>query len=79
MVAKYKEVYTKQKLAFPQDPLEQLRASINAVFMSWEAERAIVYRQLNQITGLAGTAVNVQASSASCSNEIDASEHWKQR
>lgn len=46
---------------FPQDPRQQLEASINAVFGSWNSDRAIRYRQLNNMTGLLGTAVNVQA------------------
>ncbi|MFP4195198.1 MAG: pyruvate, phosphate dikinase [Candidatus Woesearchaeota archaeon] len=46
---------------FPQDALEQLFKAIDAVFGSWNNERAIAYRRLNNITGLKGTAVNVQA------------------
>jgi pyruvate,orthophosphate dikinase len=46
---------------FPTDPWEQLWGSICAVFDSWMNERAIVYRQLNQIPEEWGTAVNVQA------------------
>ncbi|MCD6394093.1 MAG: pyruvate, phosphate dikinase, partial [Planctomycetes bacterium] len=62
VVAKYKACYKKHvgKL-FPQDGREQLTYAINAVFGSWNASRAIKYRQLNNITGLLGTAVNVQA------------------
>jgi len=62
LVDKYKVVYKKAvgKL-FPQDPQKQLEASINAVFGSWNSSRAIKYRELNEITGLHGTAVNVQA------------------
>ena len=45
---------------FPENPMEQLKASINAVFGSWMAPRAIKYRELNNIKGLLGTAVNVQ-------------------
>ncbi len=47
--------------SFPQDPREQLWMSVNAVFGSWNNERAILYRRLNSITGLLGTAVNVQS------------------
>jgi len=47
--------------AFPEDPLAQLYAAVNAVFGSWNNPRAIKYRQLNDIRGLLGTAVNVQA------------------
>jgi pyruvate,orthophosphate dikinase len=46
---------------FPQDPMDQLRGAIKAVFESWNNQRAIDYRRLNKITGLLGTAVNVQA------------------
>ncbi len=45
---------------FPQDAREQLKLSINAVFDSWNNDRAILYRKLNDIKGLKGTAVNVQ-------------------
>ena len=46
---------------FPTDPWDQLKHSINAVFSSWNNPRAIRYRELNEIRGLIGTAVNVQA------------------
>jgi pyruvate,orthophosphate dikinase len=46
---------------FPQEPLEQLWGSINAVFGSWMNDRAIKYRQLNDIKNIKGTAVNVQS------------------
>jgi pyruvate,orthophosphate dikinase len=46
---------------FPQDPKEQLKYAINAVFGSWDNPRAITYRKLNKIPGDWGTAVNVQA------------------
>lgn len=46
---------------FPQDPQEQLWGAIQAVFDSWDADRAKVYRRLNDIPGDWGTAVNVQA------------------
>ena len=45
---------------FPQDPLEQLRLAIRAVFDSWSGERARTYRHLNRIPDDWGTAVNVQ-------------------
>jgi pyruvate,orthophosphate dikinase len=47
--------------SFPQDPKDQLYMAIDAVFGSWNNDRAILYRQLNNITGLLGTAVNVQS------------------
>jgi len=56
----YKKVYQKRvKKPFPQDPMKQLDLSIRAVFGSWESERAVKYRQINKISGLLGTAVNV--------------------
>jgi len=57
----FKEVVMKEKKeSFPDDPREQLKLSVNAVFESWNNERAILYRKLNDIKGLEGTAVNVQ-------------------
>ena len=46
---------------FPEDPYDQLYESIFAVFDSWESFRAIKYREAEGISGLLGTAVNVQA------------------
>ncbi len=46
---------------FPEDPLEQLRGAVEAVFASWNNERAITYRNLHHISHALGTAVNVQA------------------
>ena len=46
---------------FPQDPKEQLRLAIAAVFQSWNGKRAIDYRRQNKISDDLGTAVNVQA------------------
>jgi pyruvate,orthophosphate dikinase len=58
----YKKVYQKHYgKPFPQDPLEQLEAAIEAVFKSWMQPRAVKYRQVENITGLLGTAVNVQS------------------
>ena len=45
---------------FPEDPYEQLIEAIKAVFRSWNTERAIVYRKMNNIPNDLGTAVNVQ-------------------
>ncbi len=60
LVDKYKLVYkSKVKKAFPQDPWEQLNLSIQAVFNSWNSERAAKYRIINKIDGLLGTAVNI--------------------
>jgi pyruvate,orthophosphate dikinase len=47
-------------ITFPENPLEQLWGSIGAVFKSWNTERAIAYRELNNIPDTWGTAVNVQ-------------------
>ncbi|MEE2681149.1 MAG: pyruvate, phosphate dikinase [Planctomycetota bacterium] len=58
----YKAVYRKAVgSAFPQDPIKQLQHSIEAVFRSWNKDTAISYRRINEIKGLAGTAVNVQS------------------
>jgi pyruvate,orthophosphate dikinase len=46
---------------FPQNPFEQLKAAITAVFRSWNNERAIIYRRKEKIDDAIGTAVNVQA------------------
>jgi pyruvate,orthophosphate dikinase len=46
---------------FPQDPRVQLQAAIEAVFRSWNNERAIIYRKRERIPDEIGTAVNVQA------------------
>src|SRR5438105_5870556 len=46
--------------AFPTDPLKQLRAAIEAVFSSWNTERAVAYRRAEKIPDDLGTAVNVQ-------------------
>jgi len=46
---------------FPNDPHEQLEMAINAVFESWNNDRANSYRRMNNIFGLIGTAVNIQS------------------
>jgi pyruvate,orthophosphate dikinase len=57
----FKEIYADHtQEAFPQDPQEQLRLAIRAVFDSWVGERAVSYRRLNHIPDDWGTAVNVQ-------------------
>jgi len=57
----FKDIYREETGDdFPQDPSEQLRLSIRAVFDSWAGERAIAYRRLNRIPDDWGTAVNVQ-------------------
>ena len=55
------EIRNKLGVEFPQDPREQLWGAINAVFKSWNNDRAITYRRLNDIPAHWGTAVNVQA------------------
>ncbi len=62
VVKRFENVYEQHTgKPFPTEPREQLRLSIDAVFGSWNNDRAIKYRQLNKIAGLIGTAVNVQA------------------
>jgi pyruvate, orthophosphate dikinase len=62
LVAEYKKIVRHSTgKDFPQVPKDQLWGAINAVFGSWMNERAIKYRQLNDIRGLKGTAVNVQS------------------
>ena len=62
LVKKYKAVYKRHVGDdFPQDPKKQLLLAINAVFNSWNGKKAIEYRRIERITGLKGTAVNVQA------------------
>jgi pyruvate,orthophosphate dikinase len=53
-------VKSQADLDFPQDPQEQLRFAIEAVFRSWNGERARVYRKMEKIPDDLGTAVNVQ-------------------
>jgi len=61
VVKRYKAVYQKNGKEFPQDPQQQLWASIGAVIQSWMNERAITYRRLNNVQegSLLGTAVNI--------------------
>ncbi len=62
LVDRYKAIYRQHKGdMFPSDPYEQLRYSVNAVFNSWDSDRAVKYRTINKIRGLIGTAVNVQS------------------
>ncbi|KAI7746336.1 hypothetical protein M8C21_030587, partial [Ambrosia artemisiifolia] len=61
LVEQYKDVYVEAKgEKFPTDPKKQLELAVNAVFDSWDSPRANKYRSINQITGLKGTAVNIQ-------------------
>ena len=62
LVEAYKAVYKKHTgKPFPQDPIHQLELAVEAVFKSWMVDKAISYRRIEGITGLAGTAVNVQS------------------
>ncbi|MCW1428399.1 pyruvate, phosphate dikinase [Novosphingobium sp. JCM 18896] len=62
LVGEYKDIVAKELgRPFPQDVTEQLWGAIQAVFDSWDSDRAKVYRRLNDIPGDWGTAVNVQA------------------
>ena len=62
IVEEFKAVYKKETQEnFPNDPKAQLQKAIDAVFSSWNNPRAVKYRQLYEIKGLLGTAVNVQA------------------
>lgn len=62
IIVNYKEIY-KQETGeeFPQNPQTQLMEAVRAVFRSWNNERAVLYRKLNDIPDDLGTAVNVQA------------------
>ena len=62
VVSAYKDVIKNAtgKL-FPNNAREQLKMAIDAVFNSWNNDRAIIYRRLNDIKGLLGTAVSVQS------------------
>ena len=62
LVQEYKEIYKKIKgEAFPTDAQQQMWLSSEAVFRSWNNDRAIYYRKSNDIKGLLGTAVNIQS------------------
>ncbi|MDO4665951.1 MAG: pyruvate, phosphate dikinase [Actinomycetaceae bacterium] len=57
----FKGIYEKEiGSPFPQDPRDQLDAAIEAVFRSWNTERAVIYRRREKIPNTLGTAVNVQ-------------------
>ncbi len=62
IIAEYKKLVKKETgKDFPQNPMEQLVEARNAVFRSWQNERAKTYRRINRIDDWLGTAVNVQA------------------
>ncbi len=61
LCGEFKKFYREQTGEdFPQDPWKQLVGAVNAVFRSWNAEKAVTYRRVEKITDLKGTAVNVQ-------------------
>jgi pyruvate,orthophosphate dikinase len=61
LIARYREIVRDNARGeFPEDPVEQLRAAIGAVFSSWNNKRAVDYRNFNKIPHDLGTAVNVQ-------------------
>lgn len=61
VVKKYKEVYFSEiGESFPTKALDQLLQAVEAVFSSWNNPRALIYRELNEIKGIKGTAVNIQ-------------------
>jgi pyruvate,orthophosphate dikinase len=62
LVSSFKKIVKDQTgKEFPESPKKQLNLAIEAVFNSWNCDRAKTYRKLNKINGLPGTAVNVQA------------------
>jgi pyruvate,orthophosphate dikinase len=62
VIAEYKKLVKKEThKEFPQNPLDQLVQARNAVFTSWQNDRAKTYRRINHIDDWLGTAVNVQA------------------
>src|SRR5207302_6619668 len=61
LIGEYRAIVRKHaRSEFPEDPVEQLRAAIGAVFSSWNNKRAVDYRNFNRIPHDLGTAVNVQ-------------------
>jgi len=62
VIQRYKALVHKEtKQPFPQQPLDQLNQAIQAVFRSWNNQRAIVYRKIHNIPDHLGTAVNIQS------------------
>ncbi len=60
LIDTFKAIYRKHiKADFPQDPREQLKGAIDAVFNSWMADKAVTYRKVEKIQGVKGTAVNI--------------------
>jgi pyruvate,orthophosphate dikinase len=62
LITEYRAIVKRHsRMGFPEDPMEQLRAAIGAVFESWNNKRATDYRNYNRIPHDLGTAVNVQS------------------
>jgi pyruvate,orthophosphate dikinase len=62
LIVEYRAIVKRHsKTGFPEEPMEQLRAAIGAVFESWNNKRATDYRNYNRIPHDLGTAVNVQS------------------
>ena len=63
VIADYRDIVREESKGqdFPDEPLDQLRAAIGAVFSSWNGKRAVDYRNYNKIAHDLGTAVNVQS------------------
>ncbi|HEY0828945.1 MAG TPA: pyruvate, phosphate dikinase [Bacilli bacterium] len=62
LIVKYKELIEhRARVSFPQDVYEQMRLAVEAVFRSWNNQRAIVYRKVYHIPDEQGTAVNIQS------------------
>ncbi|MDQ2935962.1 MAG: pyruvate, phosphate dikinase [Acidobacteriota bacterium] len=61
IIAAEKQIIVAEQHAIPEDPYEQLRVAIAAVFNSWMGRRAVDYRRVNRIPDSLGTAVNIQA------------------
>src|SRR5689334_8371891 len=61
IIAAEKQIILTEQHAIPEDPYEQLRVAIAAVFNSWMGRRAVDYRRVNRIPNSLGTAVNIQA------------------
>ncbi|WP_163654030.1 pyruvate, phosphate dikinase [Listeria sp. PSOL-1] len=62
LILHYQSIYLKEtRRSFPQEPKQQLKLAIQAVFDSWMNPRAVIYRRLHEINSNFGTAVNIQA------------------
>ena len=59
LIEAYHKVYSDSGFSFPEDPYDQLRMAIEAVFRSWNSDRAKAYREINRIPEDMGTAVNI--------------------